>query len=115
MGIWHKGLDRTGAKLGYNEKVAVNLNWWRRCMLGLRTQVAFHSGAFITLSPDWINVSNARKQQWLRIQAAKKAAETALDMLVKEIEEYQTLPIDVEREQKGIAPRKRTKKITEPA
>jgi hypothetical protein len=56
----------------------------------------------------------ARKEKWKEIQQAKFRAEEALLNLVKQIEEYQTLPIDLERESKGIPPRKRSKATSDP-
>jgi hypothetical protein len=107
--VWHKGLDRTGRPLGYNERVAISMNWWRRILLGTLSQLGFHSGYFIIAEPGYKQMSLARKLKYAQMMQQKQIAEKEVKKLIEMIEDFHNSPIDLEREAKGIKPRRRKK------
>lgn len=107
---WHPKLIRTGKPLTYNQQVAQAMNWWRRCIMGLRGQINFQSGYFITSAPEYVEMSNARKKALRDIELQKTIVRTSMDTLIQMIDDFSRLPIDITREEKGVSPKRRIRK-----
>lgn len=94
----------------YTQKVATHMNWWRRNLLGLRTNISFASGFFITRSDGYREMSLARREVLRQLENRKARAIMEIDALVELIEQFQSLPLTLEDEAKNKLPKKRVKR-----
>jgi hypothetical protein len=97
----------------YTQKVAAAMNWWRRNMLGLKANINFHSGFFITSAPDYYKMSHARKEVLRQLENQKTVATLEINKLIGLIETFQSLPLTLEDEMNNKSPKKRRKKEPE--